>query len=123
MPYAVQFLTGFTIAGYTESRPSAESYFGFVTNMFLIFGAVMEFPIALVFLSKLGILSVELLKKSRRMVILGIVVFAVVVTPGGDPISPIVMASVMYALFEFTIYMLSRGSPPEDADAGVVDDR
>lgn len=122
MPYAIQFLTGFTTPGYTESRPSAEAYFGFVTNMFLIFGAVMEFPIALVFLSKLGILSVDLLKKSRRMVILGIVVFAVVVTPGGDPISPIVMASVMYALFEFTIYMLSRGGPQEPAGGEAVDD-
>ncbi len=122
MPYAIQFLTGFTTPGYTESRPSAEAYFGFVTNMFLIFGAVMEFPIALVFLSKLGILSVDLLKKSRRMVILGIVVFAVVVTPGGDPISPIVMASVMYALFEFTIYMLSRGGTAEAVDAGSTDD-
>lgn len=113
MPYAIQFLTGFTVPGYTESSPSAEAYFGFVTNMFLIFGAVMEFPIALVFLAKLGILNVALLKRSRRMVILGVVVFAVVVTPGGDPISPIVMAGVMYALFEFTIYMLSRGAPPE----------
>jgi sec-independent protein translocase protein TatC len=121
MPYAIQFLTGFTTPGYTVSQPSAEAYFGFVTNMFLIFGAVMEFPIALVFLAKLGILSVDLLKKSRRMVILGIVVFAVVVTPGGDPISPIVMAAVMYALFEFTIYMLSRGSPVEPADAGATD--
>jgi sec-independent protein translocase protein TatC len=122
MPYAVQFLTSFTVPGYTVSQPSAEAYFGFVTNMFLIFGAVMEFPIALVFLSKLGILSVDMLKRSRRMVILGITIFAVVVTPGGDPISPIVMASVMYALFEFTIYMLSRGPAPttpeaEDADA------
>jgi sec-independent protein translocase protein TatC len=122
MPYAVQFLTSFTVAGYTESRPSAEAYFGFVTNMFLIFGAVMEFPIALVFLAKLGILSVDLLKRSRRMVILGIVVFAVVITPGGDPISPIVMAAVMYGLFEFTILMLSRGGQKEPADAGVADD-
>lgn len=112
MPYAVQFLTGFTVPGYTESRPSGEAYFGFVTNMFLIFGAVMEFPIALVFLAKLGILSVDMLRRSRRMVILGIVVFAVVVTPGGDPISPMVMAGVMYALFEFTIHMLARGAPP-----------
>lgn len=123
MPYAVQFLTGFTVPEYTESRPSGEAYFGFVTNMFLIFGAVMEFPIALVFLAKLGILNVDLLKRSRRMVILGITIFAVVVTPGGDPISPIVMAGVMYALFEFTIHMLSRGAQPaaqevEGPDAG-----
>lgn len=121
MPFAIQFLTGFTTPGYTESRPSAEAYFGFVTNMFLIFGAVMEFPIALVFLAKLGVLSVDLLRKSRRMVILGIVIFAVVVTPGGDPISPIVMSGVMYALFEFTIHMLSRSAPATASEGPAAD--
>jgi sec-independent protein translocase protein TatC len=89
--------------------------------MFIIFGAVMEFPIALVFLAKLGVLNVDLLKRSRRMVILGVVVFAVVVTPGGDPISPIVMAAVMYGLFEFTIYMLSRGQHAAPVEAGTTD--
>ena len=39
--------------------PSAEAYYGFVTMIFLLFGAVMEFPIVLVLLAKLGILSVE----------------------------------------------------------------
>jgi sec-independent protein translocase protein TatC len=110
LPYALQFLTGFTVPGLSEVRPSGEAYFGFVSTMFLIFGVVMEFPIALVFLSKLGILHVELLARSRRMVILGITIFAVVATPGGDPISPVVMASVMYALFEFTIFMLRRSA-------------
>jgi sec-independent protein translocase protein TatC len=121
LPYALQFLTSFTVPGLSEVRPSGEAYFGFVTTMFLIFGAVMEFPIALVFLSRLGILNVALLKRSRRMVILGITIFAVVVTPGGDPISPIVMAVVMYSLFEFTIYMLSRGAPREGIETQAPD--
>ena len=43
--------------------------------------------------------------------LLGVVVFAVVVTPGGDPISPIVMAGTMYALYEFTIFLLPRRRP------------
>ncbi|MBX3029079.1 MAG: twin-arginine translocase subunit TatC [Chloroflexi bacterium] len=121
LPFAIEFLTGFTQPGVSESRPSGEAYYGFVTMMFLIFGAVMEFPIALVFLAKLGILNVALLKRSRRMVILGITIFAVVATPGGDPISPIVMASVMYVLFEFTIYMLSRNAIPEPPQPAEVD--
>ena len=54
-------------------------------------------------------------------VLLWLVVFAVVVTPGGDPISPIVMAAVMYALFEFTIYMLSRGEPPASQEVEAPD--
>ena len=109
LPFAIAFLTSWTIPGVTEVVPTGEAYYGFVTMIFLIFGAVMEFPILLVFLAKLGILNVTLLKTSRKMVLLGITVFAVVATPGGDPISPMVMATVMYVLYEFTIFMLSRG--------------
>jgi sec-independent protein translocase protein TatC len=120
LPFALQFLTSFSIAGVTETRLTGEAYFGFVTTMFIIFGAVMEFPIALVLLHKLGILSVAKLKSSRRMVILSIVIFSVVVTPGGDPFSPVVMSAVMYALFEFTIFMLARSETaqpvPQDVD-------
>ena len=60
----------------------------------------MQFPIVLVLLNRLGLLPVARLKASRRYVLLAIVIFAVVVTPGGDPISPLVMSAVMYALYE-----------------------
>jgi sec-independent protein translocase protein TatC len=109
LPYAIAFLTGWNVEGIAETVPSAEAYYGFVTMIFLLFGLVMEFPIVLVLLAKLGILSIDRLRSSRRMVLLGVVVFAVVATPGGDPISPIVMSGVMYLLYEFTIWMLARG--------------
>ena len=38
----------------------------------------------------------------------GVVVFAVVITPGGDPISPLVLAGTMYTLYEFTIFFMQR---------------
>jgi sec-independent protein translocase protein TatC len=115
LPYAVAFLTSWNIEGIAVTKPSAESYYGFVTTIFLLFGAVMEFPIVLVFLAKLGILSVAILKSSRKMVLLGVTVFAVVATPGGDPISPLVMGGCMYVLYEFTIWMLSRGEKRREA--------
>jgi sec-independent protein translocase protein TatC len=108
LPYAVSFLLGFQIEGTLEALPSAEAYFGFVTFIFVIFGLVMQFPIVLVFLSKLGILTVDQLKKARRYVLFGVVVFAVVITPGGDPISPIVLSGTMYVLYEITIFLLQR---------------
>jgi sec-independent protein translocase protein TatC len=116
LPYAISFLSGFQTPE-AVLFPSAEAYFGFVTTVFLLFGAVMQFPTVLVLLSKLGVLSVERLKASRRYVLLGVVIFAVVVTPGGDPISPIVMSAVMYALYEFTIFVLSRNARSADAAA------
>jgi len=117
LPYAVGFLLSFQIEGSLTALTSAEAYFGFVIFMFLIFGLVMQFPIVLVFLDRIGVLNVEQLKNMRRYVLLGVVIFAVVITPGGDPISPLVLSGTMYALYEFTIFMLQRRQRREAADA------
>jgi sec-independent protein translocase protein TatC len=124
LPYAVGFLLSFQIDGTLVALPSAEAYFGFVTFIFLIFGLVMQFPILLVFLDRLGILNVTQLRAMRRYVLVGVVVFAVVVTPGGDPVSPLVLSGTMYALFEFTILLLSRrhrGDAVAESAAEAVD--
>lgn len=113
LPFAVGFLLSFQVEDSLTPMTSAEAYFGFVTMLFVIFGLVMQFPIVLVFLDKLGILDVTQLKTMRRYVLFGIVVFAVVITPGGDPISPMVMSGVMYGLYEFTIFLLQRRRPGE----------
>lgn len=109
LPFAVGFMLGFAIPGVIDPLITADAYFGFVTNMFLAFGLVMEFPIVLVLLSKVGIVSAERLRRNRRYVFLGIFVFAVIVTPGGDPYSPTVMGAVMYVLYELTIRLVARG--------------
>jgi sec-independent protein translocase protein TatC len=117
LPYAVGFLIGFEIDGSMTALPSAEAYFSFVTIMFLLFGLVMQFPIVLIFLDRLGILNVDQLRAMRRYVLLGVVIFAVVVTPGGDPISPIVLSATMYVLYEFTIFMMQRRRRGSETDA------
>ncbi len=108
LPYTVAFLQSFQIAGVIESRPEAERYIGFATTTFLVFGVVMQFPVVLILLSKMGVLGVERLRGSRRYVLLGIVVFTVVITPGGDPVAPLIMSAVMYTLYELTILLLAR---------------
>ena len=72
----------------------------------LAFGLVMEFPIVLIALARVGILSHERLAKQRRFIILGIVIFAVVVTPGGDPFSPTILGSVMYATLRASLLVI-----------------
>lgn len=115
LPFALAFLAGFQIPGKLDLTPTAEAYFGFVTMLFLVFGLVMEFPIVLVLLARLGVIKPEKLRASRRYVFLGIVIFSVVITPGGDPISPTVMSAVMYVLYEFTIFFLGRSRASSDA--------
>jgi len=107
LPFAMQFLFSFT-DDQLVAQPAAGPYFDFVTTMFLAFGLVMEFPILLVGLSRVGILSSKRLTSSRRFVILGISIFAAVATPGGDLVSPFVLGGTMYVLFELTVLFIRR---------------
>jgi sec-independent protein translocase protein TatC len=108
LPFAIAFLKGFTVPGVTANAWTLESYFGFVTLLFLAFGVVMEFPMVLVLLVRLHVVSLDLLRRNRRYAILAIVIFAVIITPGGDPVSPTIMSITMYILFEITIQLLAR---------------
>jgi len=117
LPYAIAFLMSWQIPGVIEPLITTDAYFGFVTTLFIAFGLVMQFPILLVLLSKVGIVTAERMRQSRRYVIVAIFIIAVVVTPGGDPISPTIMALVMYPLYELSIYLVSRSNRPRPVTA------
>ena len=102
------FLLGFETSE-LQALITADNYFGFVGTLFLAFGLTMEFPIVLVILSKVGIISSARLSRSRRYVVLGIAIFSAVVTPGGDLVSPIVLGVVMYVLYELSIVLVRAG--------------
>lgn len=107
MPFAVSFLLSFVLEG-VDPTIQLGSYFGFVTSLFLAFGILMEFPILLIGLSRVNIVTSELLRRSRRTVILIIAVFSAIATPGGDLISPTILGVTLYVLFEGTIVFIRR---------------
>ncbi|MEO8208648.1 MAG: twin-arginine translocase subunit TatC [Chloroflexota bacterium] len=107
LPFAAAFLLAFQTP---DLKPllTAREYFDFVTTMFLAFGLLMEFPILLVGLSRVGIVTSDRLRRSRRVTILGIAIFAAVATPGGDLVSPTILGLTLYVLFEGTILVIRR---------------
>jgi len=105
LPYASTFLLSFQSAD-LQALITAEAYFGFVSTMFLVFGLAMEFPIVLVLLSKVGIVTSPALATRRRQALLVIAIVAAVATPGGDPISPIILGLTMYGLYEVSIQLV-----------------
>lgn len=107
LPFALGFLFSFEQPGLVFEL-TIDNYFGFVTTMFLAFGLTMQFPILLYILSRIGIVTSKRLSSSRRYVVLGIAVFATVVTPGGDLVSPTVLGVTMYILFEVSIFVIRR---------------
>jgi sec-independent protein translocase protein TatC len=109
LPYASGYLLGFQVPGVLESLITADKYFDFVSTLFLAFGVVMEFPIVLILLSKVGIVTSARLRRSRRYALLAIAVFALLVTPGGDLVSPVALMAILYGLYEASILAVRFG--------------
>ena len=108
LPFAIQFLLQFSDEFLLSDRLAALPYFDFVTTLFLTFGLIMEFPIVLYALSRVGIATSARLASSRRVAILAIAVFAALATPGSDIVSPLVLGGTMYGLFELTLVAIRR---------------
>jgi sec-independent protein translocase protein TatC len=107
LPFAAAFLLSFVPAGVVRAI-NFRSYFDFMSTLFLAFGLLMEYPIVLVGLSRVGVITSERLRRSRRVVILGMFIFAAVATPGGDLVSPAVLWLALYILYEGTILFIRR---------------
>jgi sec-independent protein translocase protein TatC len=107
LPWATTFLLDLILEGV---NPTIElrSYFDFVSTLFLAFGILMEFPILLVALSRVGITTSDRLRRARRMVVLVIAIFSAVATPGGDLVSPFILGLTLYLLFEGTVWFIRR---------------
>jgi sec-independent protein translocase protein TatC len=105
IPYAVEFLLSLTLPG-VETLLRLSDYVSFAFTVMLAFGLAFQFPIVLLLLARVGILNYRFLSRRRRWAVLVIVLFAVIVTPGGDPLSSAVLSLVMYALFEGTLQLM-----------------
>jgi sec-independent protein translocase protein TatC len=119
IPGMSQFIQTFAPTSITAA-PDIEQYFGFVLTLFLVFGIAFEVPIAVVVLVRIGVVTVEQLKKARGYFIVGAFIVAAVVTPP-DVISQLALAIPMCLLYEAGILVArsfsKKAAPAAQADA------
>ena len=90
------------------TRWTPGAYYSLLTWFVLGVGASFEFPLVIVLLVWLGLMTTAFLKKYRRHAIVIIFVIAAVVTPTPDPFVQSMFALPLYLLFEIAIFASSR---------------
>lgn len=102
MPKALEVLGGF--AG-TEMvlLPRASEYLSFVMILTAAFGFSFEFPIVLLGLALVGVITSRQLRDARRVAWIIILVIAAIITPTQDPITLMIMSVPLALLYEGTI--------------------
>ncbi len=86
-----------------QASYTSEKYISLVSLMVVAFGISFEFPVVLVFLLIAKVLKVEQLQRARRWSIVGIFLFAAIITPSQDPYSLFFMAIPMCLFYEGSI--------------------
>jgi sec-independent protein translocase protein TatC len=107
LPFSIQFLSTFQAMEGIKNMWRFGDVVNFVTLLVLGTGALFEFPVAMYYLGKLGIISSSFLRRYRKHSVVIIFIIAGIVTPP-DPFSQTVLAIPMYLLFEISIFLLKR---------------
>jgi sec-independent protein translocase protein TatC len=111
-PVVFHFVATFTPEG-VEMNTDIQKYFDFVLALFLAFGLAFETPIAVVILTKMGIVSLKKLKESRPYVIVGAFVIAAIFTPP-DVVSQLLLAFPIWLLFELGLLISGFIEEPKE---------
>lgn len=83
----------------------ASEYYNTVVWFSLATGAIFQFPLMLVILIFIRAISVHQLRSVRKVVFVGVMIFAALLTPGGDFISLSITTLILYALYELAILL------------------
>lgn len=106
-PLSVNFLGNYKVSESVISAPTLRSYVQTITSVVLASGIVFQLPILIYFLSKVGLVTPDFLKRYRRHSIILIVTLSAIITPP-DVFSQVLVALPLMVLYEIGIAISKR---------------
>ena len=113
MPAAVKFLLGFNDSQFNV-QVRARDYYSFFSTTMLAGGIVFQLPLAILAVTRLGLVTVQQLSRNRRYAYLIIAIVAAAL-PGVDPVSMLIEMVPLLILFELSILIARAFGTPRAA--------
>lgn len=104
LPACLQFFMNYTVSDTVSNTITLGSYISLFGSMVLLIGIAFEFPVVILILSSLGVVSKAGLRKSRAYALIGIMTLSALITPS-DPVSMLVLTAPLYLLYEISILL------------------
>ena len=102
-PYGFKFFVSFATED-IQALPSVKQYFSFAIRLLLAFGLVFEMPVVVLFLTKIGLITPDSMKKFRKFAILSSFILSAILTPP-DVATQLMMALPIIILYEISIVL------------------
>ena len=101
-PLSINFLGSYSVADEVRNNFDLNSYTGLLKASCLSSGFIFELPIVIYFLTKMGLVTPEILKKYRKYALVMVLILAAIITPP-DIISQVIVAIPIVILYELSI--------------------
>jgi sec-independent protein translocase protein TatC len=103
-PLSINFLSHYQVDPTVQNEFDITSYVSTMTMLILACAFVFQLPVVVFFLSKVGFVTPSLMRRFRKHSIVVILILAAMLTPP-DPISQILIALPLFALYQISIYI------------------
>ena len=103
VPLSVNFLANVSLSDEITNQITIDSYLSTIATLTLGCGVIFLLPILIFILSKLGIMTPEFMRASRRYAIVIILIIAAIITPTADVITLLTVSAPMFILYELSI--------------------
>ena len=103
-PLSINFLGNYQVSEEVLNQFDLDSYISLVRTSVLACGIVFELPILMYILTKIGLVTPEILRKYRKFALIIVLVLSAVITPP-DIVSQIIVAIPILILYEVSIHI------------------
>ena len=103
-PLSINFLGSYTVSEEVFNDIDLASYISTVRASVLACGIVFELPIVIFFLTKVGLVTPEILRKYRKIALVLVLILSAIITPP-DVASQIIVAVPVLLLYQVSIYI------------------
>jgi sec-independent protein translocase protein TatC len=104
-PMTMKFFINFNLGvKYLEYNPQISDYIDLILILALIFGLSFQIPLVIIFAERLGLVTLEILRKYRKYVLLGVFIVSAMVTPSSDMVTQTALAIPLYILYEGSVF-------------------